>query len=1237
MAGYDPKKAAEYNRLIQQGVNPEAAIAQAGITYEEQGNYEINSVGTSASNRDYGKMSGISIGQGKVAGVDYDKAPADPAPAQSQITRVSYTETSTETVSGGGSTTITTGPRLPTAQSQEYAAAGSTKQVEIDEFIKNNPSNFARKRQGLPPLTPEENEARSSQLNSLQDQRSQLYNQQTDAETPSAPTITSTPNTTTTTQTVSTQISASKAPVNFDQDEQLNQSTELQLEKTTTLANTTSSRNSEVNPASDPSQFPAYDDDGNLQPGFAVNDETGGTYYQGIGPGTRDTPVGEASWSDYGTEYSSPAQTPSYADADQPSDVNNPYYGLSSTQLQDLGGADPTDPYIRARLGISQLPGSTLFATGGFGTIKTGVPAIDSALGIIGGGITSLFSNFSSTIGGLFGAKPTASAVASTTGSGVAGLTAPAPTPPTKDIAVNPASDPSQFPAYDDDGNLQPGFAVNDETGGTYYKGIGPGATDTAVNPASDPSQFPAYDDDGNLQPGFAVNDETGGTYYKGIGPGTTGASTTLTTAETAAQFDGIPPGDGTTVSALTAKGVNTTTLNADQADAFYNGTGTLTADQRTAQDQQTAADAAALYPGSNNTNLKNIDAASGAIARNQVGITNAEQIIAENNAELADPNISDERRVELEANNASQENYIRLANDNTAEQELVIEANADAFAAGGGNPDSGQGPDQVAALTDPGLDTATQPNIISTENANAINAAEDAAIAEQQAAQGDAAAFETVGPADPTGVLAAEDQAIADQAAAEGDAEAFAPAEVSPEEDPFEAARLEAEQDLENTQPDEFAPEEVDPEQDPFEASRLEAEQELNRQQLTEEATDVEPGSFTGQTDEFGGVDEAVAIEQADVDTRNDPALSEEEIQAELDQAVENDAAEDVDPNEDDGLQLPPGAEEDEVQSEEPFALNPDEDPAIARQEGGAAEGPSPSTTEESFQGAQEAAVKAKAVQQATFQARYKQPGNTDWRVRLSLGPKATYLYNAGAPAGTAAGILAPLAATDGVIFPYTPSITTTYSANYEQYDLVHSNYRGIYYKNSRVGDIQIRGTFTAQDTKEADYLLAVIHFFRSATKMFYGQDAERGTPPPVCLLNGLGQYQFSDHPVVISSFNYTLPNDVDYIRAGSPNNYGSNLLNRRAAVASNPGGQSLAGLNRLTNALLKKGAPGQGVPDPSAIQQNVSNTAGASYVPTKIEIDITLIPVQTRSQVSKQFSLKGFANGQLLKGGFW
>ena len=277
-------------------------------------------------------------------------------------------------------------------------------------------------------------------------------------------------------------------------------------------------------------------------------------------------------------------------------------------------------------------------------------------------------------------------------------------------------------------------------------------------------------------------------------------------------------------------------------------------------------------------------------------------------------------------------------------------------------------------------------------------------------------------------------------------------------------------------------------------------------------------------------------------------------------------------------------------------------------------------------------------AKQQATIQARYKQPGNQDWRVRLSLGPGAQYLYNA-----TPAGVLKPLAAnggTDGVIFPYTPNITTTYSANYEQYDLTHSNYRGIFYKNSRVGDIQLRGTFTAQDTTEANYLLAVIHFFRSVTKMFYGQDEQRGTPPPICLLNGYGGYQFSDHPVVVSSFNYSLPNDVDYIRTTNPNNFGLNLNNRyNPSGVSLPAGGALAGLNRLLNAIpggLNKGALPR-VPAPNTVVGSVTNNVPASYVPTKMEIDITLIPVQTRSQVSQQFSLKGFANGDLLKGGFW
>lgn len=732
--------------------------------------------------------------------------------------------------------------------------------------------------------------------------------------------------------------------------------------------------------------------------------------------------------------------------------LNDPLAGLSPTQLQSLGGADPTDPYIRARLGIPQLPGSTLTATSGFGfgNLTTNLPSIDNALGTIK-------SLFNTTVGSLF-SNTTASNTAATTGSGTAALVAP----------TGPATTLSKV-----DATTTEGFGIQTPVDKTTLEGFGVQAT-------VDPTTLEGY---------------------------------------------GVPAtNDTNTVSN------KTTTLSADQADAFYNGTGTPTTAQVLAQDQQLAADAAKLYPGTSNKALLNIDKGYAAIEQNTAGIANAEKIVAANNAELADPATSDARRAELLANNQAQQDYIQVATENSIVQQNVIEQNANVFAAGGGNEGDGLAPNQVSALADPAVaQTPVDPTTLE--------------------------GFGVQAPVDPTtlegyGVPPTETEANAL-------IEEMSPAPVDPTTDGELQAAVEAANAADiNAQIDAMSPENVQPTEVENQAA---VEAAIAADQTTASATDV---------------------------------LSDE------DAALYDQLANRADRN---------------------AAINATQTSALLDQE----------------QGSQQAAIVAKAKQQSTIQARYKQPGNTDWRVRLSLAPGAQYLYNAENP-----GILAPLRAgsgTDGVIFPYTPSITTTYSANYEQYDLTHSNYRGLFYKNSRVGDIQIRGTFTAQNTTEANYLLAVIHFFRSATKMFYGQDPQRGTPPPICLLNGLGGYQFSDHPVVISSFNYTLPNDVDYIRTTNPNNFGLNLNNRyNPAGASLPAGGSLAGVNRLLNALLPKGAQPQ-TPAPNSVAGSVTNNTPASYVPTKMEIDITLIPAQTRAQISKQFSLAGFANGDLLKGGFW
>jgi len=276
-------------------------------------------------------------------------------------------------------------------------------------------------------------------------------------------------------------------------------------------------------------------------------------------------------------------------------------------------------------------------------------------------------------------------------------------------------------------------------------------------------------------------------------------------------------------------------------------------------------------------------------------------------------------------------------------------------------------------------------------------------------------------------------------------------------------------------------------------------------------------------------------------------------------------------------------------------------------------------------------AAATQRARNQQAIEVQRKQANEGDWRVRLRLAAGANYLYKD--PGINSEGILWPLSITDGVIFPYTPKISSAYKANYSSSDLTHSNYRGYSYQNSYVDEISINAVFTAQDTTEANYLLAVIHFFRSVTKMFYGQDAQRGAPPPLVFLQGLGEFQYNLHPCVVSSFNYELPNDVDYIRARSTNQAGTSLLQRRdrQTLPTNSLWSSVVRLANATSTGLQPGALRYPPSVPSL------GTNSPTYVPTKIEIQLSLLPMQSRQQISQQFSLKNFANGNLLKGGFW
>jgi hypothetical protein len=150
----------------------------------------------------------------------------------------------------------------------------------------------------------------------------------------------------------------------------------------------------------------------------------------------------------------------------------------------------------------------------------------------------------------------------------------------------------------------------------------------------------------------------------------------------------------------------------------------------------------------------------------------------------------------------------------------------------------------------------------------------------------------------------------------------------------------------------------------------------------------------------------------------------------------------------------------------------------------------------------------------------------------------------------------------------------------------------------------------------------------------MFYGQDKFRGTPPPLLYLSGLGEYQFDNHPVVLTNFTYTLPNDVDYINAypngGTTGINGASLTPFQAPTLGREFGKIGGFVNEKINQLLGRAIPQ--VSKQSATPSYKSNNT--TRVPTKLSISLTFNPMITRYAVSNKFSLTDYASGKLLQG---
>jgi len=219
---------------------------------------------------------------------------------------------------------------------------------------------------------------------------------------------------------------------------------------------------------------------------------------------------------------------------------------------------------------------------------------------------------------------------------------------------------------------------------------------------------------------------------------------------------------------------------------------------------------------------------------------------------------------------------------------------------------------------------------------------------------------------------------------------------------------------------------------------------------------------------------------------------------------------------------------------------------------------------------------------------------GEQDWRVRLSLPTQYRSMFGKN-------DLLGPLLDTNGLVFPTNPTVLVSQEANYNSLHPVHTNYPFWAYQNSQVGQITVTANFPVQNSLEARYWVACIHYLRSITKMNYGTGPGAGEPPPVVKFNGYGDYVFKNVPVVVTSFQFDMPQDVDYISCGFTDNPASN---NPASFGGNPHEATVG-------------------------SEGASQSGPSAWAPVTSLLTVSIVPQYSRRDVSN-FDFRKFVKGE-------
>ena len=197
---------------------------------------------------------------------------------------------------------------------------------------------------------------------------------------------------------------------------------------------------------------------------------------------------------------------------------------------------------------------------------------------------------------------------------------------------------------------------------------------------------------------------------------------------------------------------------------------------------------------------------------------------------------------------------------------------------------------------------------------------------------------------------------------------------------------------------------------------------------------------------------------------------------------------------------------------------------------------------------------------------------------------------------------------------FPYTPQIEYGQEVKYDSYSMSHTNYQTYGYGRTENPSINMTCKFSAHTSEHFNLSAYAIRFLRTYTKMNYGRtDPLRGLPPRILRFFAYGNQVFDNVPVVISKFNMTFPEDIDYVKGTIDPN--SDLYKEIESV-------------RKTNVPTNETQEGE-VPATDSQPKEI-------YLPVFFTISIGLLVQQNLYKTVNNFNLQDFAAGKLNSQGY-